>query len=72
MITMSIFWALVFALFATKVQQPNKYQKKSRKWFRARRRWHDPMLVLNMSVFNSDSGGFSNQFRGARASGSKQ
>lgn len=56
MITMSIFWALVFALFASKVQQPNEYQKKSRKWFRARRRWHDPMLVLNMSIFNSDSG----------------
>jgi hypothetical protein len=32
-----------------------KYQKKSRKWFRARRRWHDPMLVLNMSIFNSGS-----------------
>ena len=33
MITMSIFWALVFALFATKVQQPNKYQKKSKSGF---------------------------------------
>ena len=32
-----------------------KYQKKSRRWFRARRCWHDPMLVLNMSIFNSDS-----------------
>jgi hypothetical protein len=31
-------------------------QKKSRKWFRVRRRWHDPMLVLNMTLFNSDSG----------------
>jgi hypothetical protein len=71
MITMSIFWALVFALFATKVQQPNEYQKKSRKWFRAQRRWHDPMLVLNMSIFNSDCGGFS-ILRGARMSGSKQ
>jgi hypothetical protein len=30
-------------------------QKKSRRWFRARRRWHDPMLVLNMSIFNSGS-----------------
>jgi len=30
-------------------------QKKSRKWFRARRRRHDPMLVLNMSLFNSGS-----------------
>ena len=28
-------------------------QKKSRKWFRARQRRHDPMLVLNMSLFNS-------------------
>jgi len=33
----------------------NKNQKKSRKWFRARRRQHDPMLVLNMSLFNSGS-----------------
>ena len=34
-----------------------KYQKrsKSRTWFRARRRRHDPMLVLNMSIFNSGS-----------------
>jgi hypothetical protein len=30
-------------------------QKKSRRWFPARRRWHDPMLVLNMSIFNSGS-----------------
>ena len=30
-----------------------KYQTKSRKWFRARRGGHDPMLVLNMSIFNS-------------------
>ena len=30
-----------------------KYQKKWRKRFRARRRQHDPMLVLNMSIFNS-------------------
>jgi hypothetical protein len=53
MITISIFWALVFALFTTKVQQPHEYQKKSRRWFRPRRHWHDPMLVLNMSIFNS-------------------
>ena len=26
------------------------------KWFQRRRRWHDPMLVLNMSIFNSASG----------------
>ena len=31
----------------------SKDQKKSRKWFRARRRRHDPMLVLSMSIFNS-------------------
>jgi hypothetical protein len=23
------------------------------KWFRRARRWHNPMLVFNMSVFNS-------------------
>jgi hypothetical protein len=33
-----------------------KYQNRSRKWFRARRRWHDPMLVLSMSIFNSGRG----------------
>jgi hypothetical protein len=27
--------------------------KRSRNWFRERRRWHDPMLVLNMLIFNS-------------------
>ena len=27
-----------------------------RKWFRRRRRWHDPMLALNMSIFNSENG----------------
>jgi hypothetical protein len=32
-----------------------KRQKKFRKWLRARQRWHDPMLVLNMSIFNSGS-----------------
>ena len=36
MITLSIFWALVFALFVTKGEQPRGYQKKSRKRFRAR------------------------------------
>ena len=30
-------------------------QKEARKWFRARRRHHDPVLVLNMSIFNSGS-----------------
>ena len=34
---------------------PKINHKKSRKWFRARRRWHNPMLVLNMSIFNSGS-----------------
>jgi hypothetical protein len=29
---------------------------KPRKWFQRRRRWHDAMLVLNMSIFNSRSG----------------
>jgi hypothetical protein len=36
MITLSIFWALVFALFVTKTEQPHEYQKQSRKRFRAR------------------------------------
>ena len=30
--------------------------KKSRKWFGTRRRRHDPMLVFNMSIFNSGNG----------------
>jgi hypothetical protein len=29
---------------------------KPRKWFQRRRRRHDPMLVLNMSIFNFDGG----------------
>ena len=29
---------------------------KPRKWFQRRRPWHDPMLVLNMSIFNFDGG----------------
>lgn len=29
---------------------------KPRKWFQRRRRWHDSMLVLNMSIFNSENG----------------
>ena len=28
---------------------------KQRKFFQSRRRWDDPMLVLNMSIFNSGS-----------------
>jgi len=28
-------------------------QRKARTWFRARRRRHDRMLVLSMSIFNS-------------------
>lgn len=35
MITLSIFWALVFALFVTKTEQPNENQKQPRKRFRA-------------------------------------
>jgi hypothetical protein len=35
MITLSIFWALVFALFVTKNEPPNGYQKQSRNRFRA-------------------------------------
>jgi hypothetical protein len=30
MITLSIFWALVFALFVTKSEQPNAQENKSR------------------------------------------
>lgn len=30
-------------------------QAKTHKWFRARRRRHDPMLVLSMALFNSGS-----------------
>jgi hypothetical protein len=33
----------------TKVTRP-------RRWFRRSRRQHDPMLVLSMSIFNSDRG----------------
>jgi hypothetical protein len=29
---------------------------KPRKWFQRHRHWHDPLLVLNMSTFNFDSG----------------
>ena len=32
-----------------------KYQNKLQKWFRPHRHGHDPMLVLNMSIFNSGS-----------------
>jgi hypothetical protein len=28
---------------------------KPRKWFQRRRCWHDPMLVFNMSIFNSEN-----------------
>jgi hypothetical protein len=43
----------------TKMKTTNLKQTnvaKPRKWFQRRRRWHDPMLVLNMSIFNSGSG----------------
>jgi hypothetical protein len=29
---------------------------KPRKWFQQHRHWHDPLLVLNMSIFNFDGG----------------
>ena len=29
---------------------------KPRKRFQRHRRWHDPLLVLNMSIFNLDGG----------------
>ena len=32
-----------------------KSHKNSRRWFRPRRRRHDPMLVLSMAIFNSGS-----------------
>ena len=32
---------------------PGNHRPKWRNWFRARRRSHDPMLVLSMSIFNS-------------------
>jgi len=37
------------------MNKQKRTEKKSptRNWFRKRRRWHDPMLVFNMSVFNS-------------------
>jgi hypothetical protein len=43
----------------TKMKPTNLKQTnvaKPRKWFQRRRRWHDPMLVLNMSIFNFDGG----------------
>ena len=50
-----------------------KDQKKLRKWFRARRRSHDRMLVLNMSIFNSGSSWnrILVPFHGARTFGAK-
>lgn len=38
----------------TNLKQTNVARR--RKFFQRRRRWHDPMLVLNMSIFNSDNG----------------
>jgi hypothetical protein len=37
----------------TKLTTPKN--RRLRAWFRPRRRRHDPMLVLNMSIFNSGS-----------------
>ena len=40
-----------------KTTNPNEAKvTRSGRWFRRSRRWHDPMLVLNMSIFNSDRG----------------
>ena len=38
----------------TKLKQSNA--TKSRSWFQRRHRWHDPVLVFNMSIFNSPKG----------------
>jgi hypothetical protein len=39
-----------------KTTNPNEAKvTRSGRWFRRSRRWHDPMLVLNMSTFNSGS-----------------
>jgi len=35
---------------------PKRTSKRFRNWFRARRRRHDPILVFNMSIFNSGTG----------------
>ena len=37
-----------------KAMRLDRNAAKSRKWFQRRRRAHDPMLVLNMSIFNSE------------------
>jgi hypothetical protein len=34
----------------------NKFKSRLRKSFRQRTPWHDPMLVLNMSIFNFTDG----------------
>jgi hypothetical protein len=38
-----------------KAMRLDRNAAKSRKWFQRRRRAHDPMLVLNMSIFNSEN-----------------
>lgn len=40
-----------------RVRNPNQVKvTRSRHWLRRRRRQHDPMLVLNISIFNSTDG----------------
>ena len=40
-----------------KTTNPKKTKiTRSRRWFRRSRCRHDPMLVINMSIFNSDRG----------------
>ena len=40
-----------------KTTNPNEAKvRRSGRWFRRACRRHDPMLVLNMSIFNSDRG----------------
>jgi hypothetical protein len=37
-------------------QNQTRVRQNARPWFRSRRRTHDPMLVLNMSIFNFEPG----------------
>ena len=36
------------------LRMAQKHRRKPAKWFHRRRHAHDPMLVLNMSIFNSE------------------
>jgi hypothetical protein len=37
-------------------QGENNFRSRVRMFFQGRARWHDPMLVLNMSIFNFTDG----------------